>query len=368
MARLQKLLRPFKYVAVAVLVIALILIISYRYTYVSLTPEYSGINFKEMQIGSISLELPDFFALELPFMPIFITYPDYQITIIENYYSDITDNDGNKKTIEERCYGPAYNVLNQENDSDLSELTKYRTVMFTPREFEPAPNDKLIPTGRYRAVFFLDSGCVKIIDDVKGYEHPDDKKMIFKKRVRDFLKFYMLQTDNEIFSKGFKTFLGFIRQNNEFKIDAYFSLTSDISQRITDSAVRYQIRFVNSENFFHGHPSEDIGFLDRLNSYTKTRYNTKSIMDFRWTNKQGDFQFSSLYSGREQISMPVSIKGHPVELSINAIANKKSDSKEGFFDCIMVYMTIGYDNQLSNPDYNVVYGYWVKAKESARIK
>jgi hypothetical protein len=64
--------------------------------------------------------------------------------------------------------------------------------------------------------------------------------------------------------------------------------------------------------------------------------------------------------------MPISRNGYPVMFDVSSYA-KRISSAEGYSDFIAVGMSIAYDDLFSHPNFNVVYGYWVRAKESAQI-
>jgi hypothetical protein len=83
----------------------------------------------------------------------------------------------------------------------------------------------------------------------------------------------------------------------------------------------------------------------------------RSLFNYRWSYRQGDFNFSPLYSGEEVIYIPIIKNGYPAKLQMDSYAGK-TVATPSFFDHILVEMIIfGDDYQQKNPNYNVVYGY-----------
>jgi hypothetical protein len=228
-----------------------------------------------------------------------------------------------------------------------------------------------LENGLYIAVIPGDTGCVKVRVDVEHGDNPEERLNIFKKILFDFLKFYRLQTYGEMPDDGFKTYCGTIMPNEQFKIDADFNLLSLLSENhLTNrrSLISYYIHFLNtnlmSSEFLD---SQYLSLYDRLKLYAKTRLANRNASGYRWAYREGDFQFSASYSGIEIAVMPISINGHPVEFQIMSFA-KRASNVNALSDYLFIEMAIEHDDQLTNPDYNTVYGYWVGAKESARSK
>ncbi|MDR1039743.1 MAG: hypothetical protein LBR80_06150 [Deltaproteobacteria bacterium] len=89
-------------------------------------------------------------------------------------------------------------------------------------------------------------------------------------------------------------------------------------------------------------------------------------MDFKSAYRYADFQFSSRYSGTERIEIAFENKKHATQFIAAALAHDNNSPGRTYND-IIVRMILPYDNQLKHPDLNALYGYWVWAKESARV-
>jgi hypothetical protein len=195
----------------------------------------------------------------------------------------------------------------------------------------------------------------------------EERQMIFKQMAINFLQFYKFDQDNgSTNSEGFKTLFGVIKHNNSFKLETNFQLSASNSKYTQDKAIFYNIEYSNFEAALPINiVSKHVSYLDRLISYSKARFQAGRLFDYRWTYKRDDFQFSSLYSGKELVAMPGSRYGDPSELNIISYA-KNAAGTDGFSDYIFVSMSVCYDDQLTDQHYNVVYGYWDRAKKSAR--
>ncbi|MDR1039742.1 MAG: hypothetical protein LBR80_06145 [Deltaproteobacteria bacterium] len=340
-----------------------ILILSYNHTYVDLTPDFSGIKFKEIRFGSFSFDLPDFFTLN----PVYnrfnfsIVYPGNTVDLSERRNAEIKSKN-TPESEDTRCE-PNFNKLlppYQEDDHELSLLSQHKAVMFWPQgEYEQTAGD-------YAVAFFLDDGCVFLQSGHLDGENHAERKIIFREKVKDFLKYYTFQPNETISETGFRTLFGNIRHNNAFKILGYFSFTSDIDRPLR-SKVRFTLKYSDDSEFYPFMHLAHLSRVDRLIHYTQTRLKDRSIMDYRWTIKKGDFQFSPLFSGKEFIDyMPISKKGYSENFKMWGYAKRKSDTI-GFSDYIIMKMEILGDAQMINKDINTIYGYWVRAKESARI-
>jgi hypothetical protein len=353
-------------VAGVILAIAFLLIVSYHYSYVELVPEYTGVNFKEVQIGSLSIELPDSFSLNPNTSRVTITYPNFSFDLHETIYQK-TDTVNDAKLLESRCFGQNYrnyNEFNHEKDSEFSSLSQYPTVIISPKDTVIENVEIRSKSERYVAAFFLGNGCAWIIANIEEDIYPATKMEIFKQITRDFLGYYQFSVNGGV-GESFRTLLGSIMFNNKFKISADFRFLAsgtDINQTI-----HYFISFINPKtNWPENVHTRHVSYIDRLIFYATARFDAKNIMGYRWTYKQDDFQLSKFYSGKELIIMRNSLDAHPLELEMIAYAKRISDSGNSP-DYILINMTADGDTLFTTPNYNVVYGYWVRAKESARI-
>jgi hypothetical protein len=349
-----------KFFGVLVAVIFYILVGSYNYTYVDLIPDYSGVKFKEFRFGSFKFELPDFFAVDDHGLnnEFLVIYPNYNLSLREVKYPDITESNKILYKIN-RCHGIPNSRQNRQDDKDLSNYFHFSAVVYSPV-------DDKFENGGYTAAFFVNNGCVMIRASKIDAKNPD-KINTFKKMVKDFLKHYKLDTKNVLSNNDFVTKLGVIKYNNDFKITGTIQLTSDVKhENYFTSAVHYTIRFSNTDSYLINSPYWDIPHFSRMLLHVLNRIYAKTVLNYRWSHRQGDFNFSPLYSGKEFIEIPIIKNGCPEELFIGSYA-KKNVGTATFFDNITIEMHIYEDYQHKNPNFNVVYGYWVRAKNSARL-
>jgi hypothetical protein len=352
----MKTLKAVKYIAIFVAVAILFLVVSYNYTYVELFPDYENVKFTKMRVGSISLELPDFFSDTSPYSSgTSIIYPDFKLHLRE-------DNNSDKKDIESQeigCIFPKNEERNREEDFELSQVSKYRAVLMSPQ------------TGNLKNewlsyVFFLNNNsCAWISTQVKEGDI-ETQKIAFKNNVIKFFKYFKFVTDGDIDEPGFRTALGLITHNNEFIIESniYYQ---NWREKNSSGSIEFSIKFKNSdwvsEDNYKLFDNYSVG--NRLTYYVITRLYDKSILDYRWAYKTGDVQLSSLYFGKEFIYIPNIKNGRPVEY--NMMSHVQAASGKGCFSKYIVFdMSLWYYATPGNENYNTVFGYWTRAKDSMR--
>ncbi|MDR1081676.1 MAG: hypothetical protein LBQ79_12150 [Deltaproteobacteria bacterium] len=354
----MKTLKALKILAIFVAVMILLFIVSYNYTYVELTPDYTNVKFEKKRIGSFSLDLPEFLIHFKPPIAWFtINYPDIKLNLREMSSNYGLNKEGTEQT---RCYPDRFKGQNQEEDFELSQLSHRRAVLFLPEKNNPEHKE-------INYSFFLKNGrCVLIYSFVHPGENAEAKTTVFKNTVKNFFQYYKFREDDDIDEKGFRTEFGSIAQNNQFTIDAHFTLATKSKEHSIKSML-FNLNYFNDESKLDkNYPVfNDRFYGKRLTSYLEARYFANSITDFNWSLSRGDFQFSSLYFGKEFLYMPISINSYPVFINISS-QSQIAPGKGGFSKYIEVSMFIFDDYLQTTPNYNTFYGYWVRAKESAR--
>lgn len=340
------------------------LIVSYNYTYVELMPDYFNVKFKEFRVGSFLFELPDFFSLVRPnSFQASINYPGFSLILREIKFSNTTFE-------EARCYPHNYEIeFNREEDDDISSLSKSKSFIFIPKSIEKN-------SAELHVVFIGNNWCAKLSANFKqvNKEKNFDVAIIsFKNTIVDFFNYYGFVSNVVTSDKGFRTLLGIINQNNQFTIDTSFILDGDTTFNIKNKSARYNIIYFNSEDLWNKLEQDRISRYSLLRLHAYSRVHLKNLFDFRWSYMNEDFQFSHLYSGQEEIIMPSSKSGHPERFLIFSHA-KTTSARHSFSDYIMVEMDIAEGGVFSienygkpiKPNYNVLYGYWVRAKKSVQ--
>jgi hypothetical protein len=349
--------------AVFVLAIAIsVFILSYNHTYVDLTPDYSGINSKEIRIGTLLFALPDYFSDgPLEGLTFTIVYPGYSIRLSERMNSYISRND---ITIEnDRCKPNFPKVLppNREEDIELSQLTQHRAVMFWPQgEYEQLNGD-------YAVALFLNEGCI-IFSSVGllDAENHEARKFIFRQMIKDFLKYYSFTKSNGNSEEGFWTLFGNIRKNNKFHIAGNFHFRPG-SHVPSHKRLLFIVKLYNSERDYPYESVSGFSLSQRLIYYTQSRLYNRGIMDYRWTLKAKDVHFSSSFYGKEFTYMSVS-RNWKSEFNIRTYARIRSTPERvGFFNNVDFEIFVSGSDHLDYSYYNTIYGAWEIVKNSLSV-
>jgi hypothetical protein len=298
------------------------------------------------------LELPDSFSLAHPdSFHGFINHPNFSFVINEQYF--------NMDIEESRCYALSYNIShNREEDIVLSQLSQHKTVVLTPKLTE-------IIDPRFLIVIFDRNWCAQFYTHkIKQGLNFETNMEFFKNMLKDFFKYFKFTTSFNVYDDGFKTRLGIIKKDNQIKITSTFLLYND--------GIRYGIVHFNNHDLELNavEPNYEkivsrISRFDLFRSYALARVKSQNFFSFRWSYMQEDFQFSSLYSGEEEIYMSESNNGQPQNFLITAYA-KATSAINSFSDYVVVDMKIIDNNEFTGPNFNEVYGYWIRAKQSVK--
>ncbi|MDR2142721.1 MAG: hypothetical protein LBR11_13245, partial [Deltaproteobacteria bacterium] len=189
-------LKLFKYIVIFVATCFFILISSYNYTYTDFIPEYSNEKFIRKRVGFLSIEMPESISTFHTLGFINILYKDYSLDLLENF-DNAKDNDYRKYGKYMLNYPDYYNIAIENHE--LFDFIGNNSILFIREDLKESV---------YALQISFNGGRICLISVIKEQLNKDDKILLFKNRIANFLKCYIWVGNADIQDKGFKTKYG----------------------------------------------------------------------------------------------------------------------------------------------------------------
>ncbi|MDR2460375.1 MAG: hypothetical protein LBE38_06295 [Deltaproteobacteria bacterium] len=344
-----KIFSILKYLFILLILCIIILLVSYKCTYITLTPDFREEKFKKYPLGMFEFELPETFSLlEENRVRYSVLFKEYKIYVLEEQYSA-----QNKDSINQCNYDISSKLI-PVNEHILLNVDEHAYQLYIP-------NNDAKEYGNYELQIIFPNGCMLLKSETVK-EHSENALQLFINHVNSLFKYYSWLENDKTINIGFRTLLGIIEQNDEFKLNLRV-MFAETNKSIQDKTVVFTVNFITSDTEQILPIYRDFSFFDKIVFYIESRLQYKILMGYGWSLNKVDCNFSSYYC-EEIILMKASKNTIPISFDIlSHIHHKDIDFK--FFSYIEIDVTV-FNKENSQPpiNYNVLYGYYLKLRQS----